>query len=381
VPTSCTAFFPGKPPSVDCGVSPGSAASVGQGHAEASGDPSEQDLTATEASAATSISSVNEPLVSLSGADSTSSAGFGDSGLTVASHVAIGDIDLSDGVVSLTTVSSDASAVANGQPGMAQAASQFSVVGGSIAGLVPFKVTAQGIVFTIPNLPPIPVVGIQLPLPAGTDTVPAPLAAALAPLDPILSSVLGPAGLTMTVLPASTKTTADGTSAEAVSEALEVAFRIPGQSTGVKVTVGGTSASAYAVTSPPDTGTTSPGPAADTTGSGATNAGGIPAGPSAPAAGATASLGGSNPGETTSGPALASAAPSNLSAAPSSLGQSGNKPSNPPVAAVLPISKRFRLAYGLGAIATLVFLVGWVAMPGRDIGLFRIARRQSAHSN
>lgn len=246
LPTSCQAFYPGTPV-VDCGAQPGDApgsiVGVGSGHAEANGDP--EDINATAASATAASSSVKSPLYRIGAGQSTASTGIDDGRLTARSALKASDIRLAGGALELNGVSSYARAETAGRRDDAAVSAALGVTDGSIAGVVPFTVNDKGIVFKFPNLPPVPVAGVAIPLPPGDQTIPGPVGAALrAALAPV-SAQLAPLGLEMKVVPGEETISEDGTTVHALSAALQVTFRLPKSADRVTEEIGRARADAY----------------------------------------------------------------------------------------------------------------------------------------
>lgn len=246
LPTSCQAFYPGTP-TVDCGAvpgdAPGSIVGVGSGHAEANGEPDE--ITSVKASATAASSSVKSTLYRLGAGQSTASTDVDDGRLVARAAVKAADLRLAGGALQLNGLSSYARAESTGERDGAVAAADLAITDGSIAGVVPFTVNDAGIMFRFPGVPPVPVVGVALPLPPGDQTIPGPLADALRQALAPVTARLTPLGIEMKVVPGDETISDDGTTAHALSAALQVTYRLPNSANRVTVEVGRARASAY----------------------------------------------------------------------------------------------------------------------------------------
>lgn len=360
VPTSCTANFPGFPDRIECGAAPGGAVGnqpvgAAAGHAEASGDP--DDPTSPKASALAITTSSGSPLFALSQGESESSTKV-DSGRVVSDGaVRVDHFEIAGNLLDLRNVSTVAHAESNGQPGQAIATSKLSATGGTIAGLVPFDLTADGIVFTVPGLPKVPVVGIQLPIPPGDTSIPVPLADRLRTvLNPVLGAA-GATGLSIRVIPGTTDVAADGGQAESTSGVIEIVYSPAGQSDQYRILVGQAMASAFAVSA----GDTSSGPGLDD--------GGLP-----PAEGDLGGTGGAALSPTGGSTAGGSGAGGQLASLP---GRGESRPPEASLPGVSRIATRFRTAYGGGALGIVLGALACVALLGRkkERTMFSSARR------
>lgn len=376
IPTSCTANYPGFPERVDCGVLPGGAignlpVGAAAGHAEATGDSDE--LTSPKASALAITASTGTTLFTVSAGESESSAGVDDGKVVAEASMRVGHIEVAGGLLDLGTISTNARAVATGVPGEGKATSTLSIAGGNIGGLVPFDITADGIVFTLPSLPKVPLIGITLPIPPGDLSFPAPVATALrSALNPLLRS-FGASGLSMRVLPATSEVGEDG-QVKAVSGALEIVLAPAGQSNEYRIVVGQSSATAFAVTegAQPTAGDEPDEPVDGGDAGDTDDGGGLSFDDSGSALGGEGLLG----VDGVPVPSLGEGGLGSGESAPSVPGAQLGAEQALPLPALDRIANRFRSAYAGGALGILLATLVYLAfLGGRQRTMFSSARR------
>lgn len=228
-PTFCYGYFPTTPDNPadnQCGVLPldsspdgkGVRLLAGAGSVRTGGDADEPEKVRVKSQASGNF--MQFPTMSV-GTMSTQSSTEVLDGIAVAqTEVTVGKINIA-GVLQIDSITSSAVARSNGTSEVTPPKAEFAVAGVSVLG-TPVRLTSAGLAIgKVPGLPPIPLVGVGVPIPDTSASLPLPTAAVVGPVVAALNG----AGITFGAIEEPvTKINETGTSATAEVKGLAIGY-------------------------------------------------------------------------------------------------------------------------------------------------------------